>query len=85
MFDTSKSMQLRFDQMIMSRTPMERLRMGSSMFDTARKIVRSSILNQNPQSSVYDLKKQTFLRFYGEEFSEIQKKNILDNLSQLSK
>ncbi len=84
MFDTHESIQLRFHQMIMKRTPIERLRMGSSMFDTARQIVRSSILNENPQSSLQELRKEMFLRFYGQDFNELQRKNILNSLNRSS-
>ncbi len=82
MFDTQESIQLRFHRMIMKRAPIERLQMGSSMFDTAKQIVRSSILNKNPQSSSQELKKEMFLRFYGQEFNESQRKNILNSLNR---
>ncbi len=82
MIDTHESIQLRFQHMMMERTPIERLQMGSSMFDTVRQIVRSSILNENPQSSSQELKKEIFLRFYGQEFNGLQRKNILDSLNR---
>ena len=50
------------------------------MFDTAKEIVRSSILNKNPQASLEEIRKGIFLRFYGQDFNEVQIKNILGGL-----
>ncbi len=82
-FDKSESMESRFHRMMMERPPEERLRMGCSMFDTAKEIVRSSILERNPHISPQELKKEIFLRFYGQEFESEQKRKILDSLKQL--
>lgn len=68
MNDTHDSMKLRYHQMLMSRTPLERLKMGFSMYDTAKQIVQSSIRNQNPKISRREMRKETFLRFYGKDF-----------------
>ena len=76
--DTHESMESRFYRMMMERSPQERLRMGCSMFDTAQEIVRSSILERNPRISSQELKKEIFLRFYGQDFGPEQKRKILD-------
>lgn len=65
----------------MEHAPEERLQMGCSMFDTAKEIVRSSILERHPHISVQELKKEIFLRFYGEDFGVGQKRKILDSLN----
>ncbi len=57
---------------------MERLRMGASMFDTAKKMAKDSILGRNPKMSLQDFKKELFLRFYGQELSEMQIKHFLN-------
>ncbi len=80
MNDTHESIKLRFQQMMMSRAPAERLRMGCSMFDAAKQIVRSSIMNENPKSSPLETKKAMFLRFYGMDFNKEQKTKILNFL-----
>ena len=69
-----------FQRLIMLKTPEERLRMGCSMFDTAKAMARSSILAQFPDISSGDMKKKIFLKFYGEEFSEVQRQKILNAL-----
>lgn len=80
MLDTHESVQLQYEKMMMRRTPVERLKMGCSMFDTSKEIVRSSILNLNPQVSLQQLRKQIFLRFYGGDFTKQQTKKILEAL-----
>ena len=81
--DTHRSMESRFHRMMMEHPPQERLRMGCSMFDAAKEIVRSSILERHPHISVQELKKEMFLRFYGQDFGAKQKKKILDLLNQI--
>lgn len=80
MTDTHESMQAQFYKMMMDRAPLERLRMGCSMFDTAKRIVRSSILQANPKSSVKEIKKGIFLRFYSEDFKLDLRNKILNSL-----
>ena len=82
MNDTSPEMMARYHQMLMQQSPERRLQMGCSMFDTAKQIVRSSILEKSPAISSSDLKKSIFLRFYGQEFKEGQKEKILALLGE---
>jgi len=80
MNDTSALMLSKYYQMIMARSKAERLRMGCSMFDTAKKIVRSAILNQHPEITAGRMKAEIFLRFYGSEFSVAEQAKILKGL-----
>ena len=80
MNDTSALMMSKYYRLIMAKSRQERLRMGCSMFDTAKKIVRSAILNQNPEITAARMKAEVFLRFYGNEFSAIEQKKILNGL-----
>ena len=80
MKDTSEEFEIIFRNIIMKRSPEERLLMGSSMFDTAKQIVRSSIMEQYPKILPKEMKERIFLRFYGMEFSEIDKKKIVKGL-----
>lgn len=77
MTDTSASVGLRFRNMIMKRSPEKRLLMGFSMYDAARTIVMSAIMEQNPQISLEDIKKEIFLRFYGKEYNRLEIEKIL--------
>lgn len=80
MTDTHASIERRFRRMMMGRAPLERLKMGCSMFDSAKRIVRSSILNQNPRLSAKEIKRAVFLRFYGQDFGREQQIKILNSL-----
>ncbi len=81
MNDTSEAMEKRYRALLMERSGEERLKMGCSMFDAAKEIVRSSILNENPGLTARELKEKIFLRFYGLDFSESQKQRIIAQLS----
>lgn len=80
MNDTSESMEKQYRAILMQRSGEERLKMGCEMFDAAKAIVRSSILNENPGLTASELKERIFLRFYGSDFSESQKRKIIAGL-----
>lgn len=82
MNDTSREMEKRYYAMLMERSGKERLEMGCSMYDAARAIVKSSILNENPGLTSSELKERIFLRFYGLDFSESQKRKIIAGLKE---
>lgn len=77
MRDTNDVMSEKYRKMLLSRPPEERLRMGFSMYDTAREIVKSAIRHKSPEIAPGDLKKEIFLRFYGFEFDAREKKKIM--------
>ena len=80
MNDTSIEIAGQFQRMLMQKKPEERLRMACSMFDAAKSIAKSSILEKFPAISPVEMKQKIFLRFYGEEFSEDQRRKILNAL-----
>ncbi len=82
--DTSREMTIIFHDMIMKRSPIERLFMGFSMYNTSREIVKSSILAHNPEITSQKMKEEIFLRFYGMDFSEVEKEKILGFLRKAS-
>jgi hypothetical protein len=65
---------------MMSKTGQERLVMGCSMYDTAKEIVRSAIYNSRPRITDAEIKREIFLRFYGQEFSEDDREKLLSAL-----
>lgn len=71
MKDTNENMERIYNEMIMKKTPEERVKMCFSMLNTARRIVLSTIKDKK------NWRKEMFLRFYGDEFSPIQKEKIL--------
>jgi hypothetical protein len=63
--DTDDATQRMYDAMLLARSPEERVRMASSMFDSARAIMRAG-LEAEGYSGV-ELRVAEFLRLYGEE------------------
>ncbi len=63
MNDTSPEIEKRVREMIMARSGAERLMMGSSMFDAARRVVLASLPKNLPDA---ELKRRLFERIYGE-------------------
>lgn len=80
MSDTHPAIAERFRQMLMARSGEERLRMGCSMHEAARRLVRASILAQNPDAGPQEIRRSLFLRFYGHEFDPTQRQKILTAL-----
>lgn len=84
MNDTSPEMDVRYQAMIMQRPGEERLKMGCAMRETARALVESSILEQNPQATPESVRKGLFLRFYGHEFDVKSREKILAAIESAS-
>ena len=81
MSDTHPQIAQRFLNLMMSKSNEQRLLMGCSMYDTARQIVQSAICNQNPTITSDAMKKEIFLRFYAQEFSQTEIEKIFPMLT----
>ena len=81
MDDTTPEISEKIREMIRGKTPLERLEMGCSMFETSRQLITRAILEENPQISEKGLKQQLFLRFYGNDFDEQEREKILHYLA----
>lgn len=78
MKDTNEMIEKIYNEMIMKKTPEERLKMCFSMLNTARRIVLSTQKNKK------NWRKDLFLRFYGFEFNRSQREKILQSLDNYS-
>ena len=79
MKDTSKEVENIYNNMLLERTPEERLRMGCSMFDFACAIIESSF----PRNLTdIEIKQQLFLRLYSNDLEEDVKKNFLEKIKK---
>lgn len=78
MNDTSSLVESHFLEMMMNKSGEERLKMGFSMFDMARRQVIASIKRDNPNADRKDMRKEIFLRFYGQDFSPEDHEKILN-------
>lgn len=80
MNDTSPMMEKKLREMIQSKDPIERLKMGCSMYQTSRYLIERAILEENPLISKGDLKKEIFLKFYRDDFSPQECEKIIKHL-----
>ena len=62
MNDTLPEIEQKMHEMIMTRSGVERLRMGASMFESAKAIIISSLPKNLPED---ELRQQLFRRIYG--------------------
>jgi hypothetical protein len=83
MNDTSPEIEKRLSAMYASRTPAERLRMASSMFETAKKLVEAGLLNEQPGLTRPQIRARTFLRLYGDCFSSGDIKRIVREIPDM--
>ena len=83
MSDTPRQIELRYNKMLMSLTPSDRLRMVSRMYDSGRKLVISGIQNRRKQLNSTQLRRQLFLRMYGNDFAAAQIKKIINKIPNM--
>jgi hypothetical protein len=78
--DTPPDVDARYRQMLLARPGEDRLRMGFSMYATARALVVASILAKEPQASPERIREAIFLRFYGRDFAQATRERIVATL-----
>ena len=66
---------------MMRKSGEQRLLMGCSMYDTAKQIVRSAIYNSRPDITDTEMKKEIFLIFYRQDFSQAEKDKFFSALA----
>jgi hypothetical protein len=82
MNDTPAKIAKRFRQLLMRRSGQERLKMGCSMYAASKALVRAALLRANPNASQATVRRQLFLRFYGQDFEPAARKRILAALAK---
>lgn len=65
MNDTSPQIAAKMREMFQKKTPAQRMIMGCSMYDFSKQLVINAILKERPDISLPDLRREVFLRFYG--------------------
>ena len=80
MSDTSREVELRFRNMMMRRSPGERLAMACRMFTTARTLVLAGIAGSPEELDPGELRGLLFRRTYGKDFSPEQIARIVSAL-----
>ncbi|MBI5194421.1 MAG: hypothetical protein HZA08_13425 [Nitrospirae bacterium] len=84
MNDTTPEINLIFENMMMKKSGQERMQMGFSMFNMARRQVIASIRNNKPDADEIEIRREIFLRFYEQDFSKEEQKKILDRITMSS-
>ncbi len=82
MRDTSPEMEEKMYELIRKKTPEERIKMGFSMLAASKLLVTQAILRDNPHISPAGLRKEIFLKFYGNDFSPEEREKILRYLEK---
>ncbi len=82
MSDTPPDVDAAFTAMFATRTPSERVRMMSEMFDTARRILVSNIRALQPDITDTELRVQIFQRTYGDDFTADARDRIVTAIRQ---
>ncbi|MEC4678639.1 MAG: hypothetical protein VST69_07805 [Nitrospirota bacterium] len=80
MRDTSKKIERRYREMMLSKTPLERLRMASRMYDAGRKLAISGIKHAE-NLNAEQLRMALFLRMYGADFSVDECRKIVGGIN----
>ena len=83
MDDTTFEMAEKMRDMFRLKTPVERFKIGCSMYDTSKYLIIRSILKTNPNISKVDLQKEVFLSFYRDDFDLIEREKILAHLEKV--
>jgi hypothetical protein len=83
MNDTSRAIEIRMGRMIALKSPEERLRMASSMFDAAKMLAEIGLRRKYGQLNRSQLRTRMFLRFYGNDFSSAEIENVMKTIPNL--
>ncbi len=82
MNDTKPEITKKIYELIQKKSPAERFKMGCSMCDASRYLVKRAILENNPDITDAELRKEIFIKFYRDDFDSAQKEKILAYLGQ---
>ncbi len=83
MNDTPTRIRQLYYGMLLSKSPLERLRMASRMYDVVRKLALSGILKEKQHLDTPQLRGQLFLRIYGNDFSITDRKRIMERIPNM--
>jgi hypothetical protein len=81
--DTPLDIEKRMIGMIASKSPAERLRMASGMFDAGKKLVIAGLLMENSRLSEAQLRGRLLVRMYGDGFSREKLKTIAAGMPRM--
>ena len=80
MDDTPTKMKKLYNEMLLSKSPLDRLRMASRMYDSVKKLAISGILKERKHLDPPGLKRELFLRMYRNDFSANERERIMKKI-----
>ncbi len=83
MNDASLNIEKRMVLMIMSRTPVDRLRMASSMLDAGKKFIKAGLQSKNSVLNEAQLRAQMFLKLYSDSFTHAEIRRIVNTIPNM--
>ena len=83
MNDTSVSIEARMARMMAEKTPGERLRMASSMFDLGRKLVETGLRDKYGELTEAQMRARVFVGMYGQDFSDEEIRKIAGKIPNM--
>jgi hypothetical protein len=83
MSDVPRQIEQRYREMLLSRTPLERLRMASRMYDSGRKLVMAGIRDGKRSLTASQMRGQVFLRMYGGDFTVEERERIIHRIPNM--
>ena len=83
MSDTPFNVEKRVDQMMAAKTPEERIRMASSMFDAGRKLLEAGLRGQYGELSAAQIRARVFAKMYGGDFTEEEIRKIAGKIPNM--
>ena len=83
MDDTLAKIEQRYQEMLLTKSPLERLKMASRMYDSGRKLVMSGILKEKQHLDTSRLRAKLFLRMYGNDFTANEREKIIKKIPNM--
>ena len=83
MSDTSVDIEKRMSEMITRRTPVERLKMASSMFDLGKKLMVAGLQQEHGSLNEAQIRARIFLRLYGDCYSQAEIERIVKRIPNM--
>ena len=83
MNDTPTKIKQLYNEMLLSKSPSERLRMASRMYDSVKKLAISGIVNERQHLDQPRLRRELFLRIYGNDFPATDRERIMKKIPNM--
>lgn len=80
--DTDEKTLRKYEQMLASKRPGERLGMALDMYDFARDLARAGVKSRRPGATDAEIERELFLQFYGHELPQSLIDRVLRDIDE---